>query len=141
EVGWRSPVRQLKNVDLPAPLGPMSPSTSPSLTAMEALSTALNAPKAIVSLLASSSMAGLGFGRLAGGTLAAAEQGQQSARKEASEDGDNCPKAHEGETRAYAAEQAVGNLLQRHQNQCPHERPKQQARPTERSHDQHLDGD
>ena len=29
EVGIRSPVRQLKNVDLPAPLGPIRPSTSP----------------------------------------------------------------------------------------------------------------
>src|SRR5215831_8326096 len=141
EVGWRSPVRQLKNVDLPAPLGPMSPSTSPSLTATEASSTALNAPKAIVSWLASSSMAGLGLGRLALGTPAAGEEGQQSARQEASDDDDNCAIDHEGQPRAFAAEQAVGDLLQRHQDQRPHEGPKQQTCPAERGHDQHLDGD
>src|SRR5215467_9805504 len=140
EVGWRSPVKQLKNVDLPAPLGPMSPSTSPSLTATEASSTALNAPKAIVSWLASSSMAGLGFGRLARGTHAD-EQGQQSAWQEASDDDDNRAIDHKSEPRTFAAEQAVGNLLQWHQDQRPHERSKQQARPPERGHDQHLDGD
>src|SRR5215831_8631727 len=138
EVGRRSPVRQLKNVDLPAPLGPMSPSTSPSLTATEASSTALNAPKAIVRRLASSSMAGLGFGRLACGR---GKQGQQSARQEARDDDDNCAIDHKSKPRAFAAEQAVGKLLQWHQDQGPHERSKQQARPTERGHDQHLDGD
>src|SRR5690554_951317 len=31
-VGWRSPATQLNRVDLPAPLGPMRPNTSPSST-------------------------------------------------------------------------------------------------------------
>src|SRR5262249_17994191 len=119
EVGRRSPVRQLKNVDLPAPLGPMSPSTSPSLTATEALSTALKAPKAIVSWLASSSMAGLGFARLARGTHAPGEESQQSARQEASDDDNYRAIDHESKPRAFAAEQAVGNLLERHQDQRP----------------------
>src|SRR5262245_36667433 len=141
EVGCRSPVRQLKKVDLPAPLGPMRPKTSPSMTATEASSTALNAPKAIVSWRASSSMAGLGFGALGRRPHARSEQGQQSARQEASDDDDDGAIDHERKPRAFATEQAVGNLLQRHQDQRPDERPKQQARPTERGHDEHLDRD
>src|SRR5688572_30817359 len=54
-VGARSPVRQLKKVDLPAPFGPMRPNTSPALTVIETSSTALKAPKAMVTLRASSS--------------------------------------------------------------------------------------
>ena len=75
EVGGRSPVRQLKKVDLPAPLGPIRPSISPSSTATDASSTALKAPNALVTLRASSSMAarGLDFGAagLAGGARTA----------------------------------------------------------------------
>src|SRR5256885_16612880 len=57
EVTGRSPVRQLKKVDLPAPLGPIRPRMSPSSTATEALSTALKAPDALATPLASISMA------------------------------------------------------------------------------------
>src|SRR5688572_221996 len=57
EVGTRSPVRQLKKVDLPAPLGPIRPTISPSATDTEAVSTALKAPKAMTMSLASSSIA------------------------------------------------------------------------------------
>src|SRR5262249_14077153 len=115
EVGRRSPVRRLKNVDLPAPLGPMSPSTSPSWTATDASSTALKAPKAMVTLRASSSMAGLGRERFARPPPAVWGQGEQPVRQEAGDDDDNRAVDHEGKARALAAEQAVGDFLQRHQ--------------------------
>ena len=42
DVGSASPARQLKNVLLPAPLGPIRPMISPSATSRSAPSTALN---------------------------------------------------------------------------------------------------
>src|SRR6516165_1125878 len=96
EVGCRSPVRQLKNVDLPAPLGPMSPRTSPALTATDASSTALKAPNAIVTWRASSSMAGLGVEGPPRRPCRAREQGEQSARQEAGDDDDHRTVDHEG---------------------------------------------
>src|SRR6202040_726038 len=62
DVPGRSPVRQLKKFDLPAPLGPIRPRMSPSSTATEASSTALKAPNALVMLRASISMAARDFG-------------------------------------------------------------------------------
>src|SRR6185369_3172214 len=56
EVGLSSPVRQLKKVDLPAPLGPIRPRTSPCCNVTEAASTALKLPKALVISRASRSM-------------------------------------------------------------------------------------
>src|SRR6516225_10881422 len=44
-LGMVSPARQLKKVDLPAPLGPISPMISPSLTVRSAPATARNSPK------------------------------------------------------------------------------------------------
>src|SRR5215475_9096592 len=87
DVTGRSPVRQLKKVDLPAPLGPMRPRMSPSSTATEASSTALKAPNALVTFFASISMAARdvcrrgGLGR--GPRAPALEQRQQPARQEA----------------------------------------------------------
>ncbi len=52
-VGMYMPVRQLKNVVLPAPLGPMSPTISPSCTFMLTSSTAVRPPNRIVTPLAS----------------------------------------------------------------------------------------
>src|ERR671936_455220 len=76
-VAGRSPVRQLKKVDLPAPLGPIRPRMSPSSTDNDASSTALKAPNALVTLRASISMAArdLGLGHRARET--ALEQRQQ----------------------------------------------------------------
>src|SRR5476651_2846232 len=82
DVGCVSPVRQLKNVDLPAPLGPIRLSMSPSSTETEASSTALKAPNALVMLRASISMAALRLGGLYRRRLAL-EQRQQAARQEA----------------------------------------------------------
>src|SRR5262245_6735406 len=47
--GFNTPVRQLKNVDLPAPLGPMIPRISPAGTASETLLRAVNPPNRTVS--------------------------------------------------------------------------------------------
>src|ERR1700726_4950739 len=58
EVEMRSPVRQLKKVDLPAPFGPIRPRMSPCSSITEAASTALKLPKAFVMSRASRSMGG-----------------------------------------------------------------------------------
>src|SRR5262249_50102658 len=55
-VGTVSPARQLKKVDLPAPLGPISPMISPSATARSAPRTARKLPNALETLCALSSM-------------------------------------------------------------------------------------
>src|ERR1700759_4457047 len=54
-VGVASPARQLKKVDLPAPLGPIRPMISPSATVRSALRTAKKPPNAFDTPLASSS--------------------------------------------------------------------------------------
>ncbi len=53
-VGTYRPVRQLKKVVLPAPLGPMRPTISPELTVRSTLRTAVRPPKRMVTPLASS---------------------------------------------------------------------------------------
>src|SRR5258708_31083929 len=88
EVGGRSPVRQLKKVDLPAPFGPIRPRISPCSKVTEAASTALKLPKALVTSHASRSMAcsrsdGGGFLRLAAPFRQPLDQGQDAARLEA----------------------------------------------------------
>src|SRR2546428_9940798 len=47
--GFRTPVRQLKRVDLPAPLGPMIPRISPGGTASDTWLRAVNPPNRTVS--------------------------------------------------------------------------------------------
>src|SRR5215470_9381231 len=144
-VTGRSPVRQLKNVDLPAPLGPIRPRMSPSSTATEASSTALKAPNALVTFLASISMAardvsrGCGLGRRPRAT--ALEQRQQSARQKAGDDDDDGAVDHEGEAGAAAAEPAVRQLLHRHQDQGADQRAEQHAGAAQRRHHHHLHRD
>src|SRR5215470_14809124 len=58
EVEERSPVRQLKKVDLPAPFGPIRPRISPCSSVTEAAFTARKLPNALVISRASRSMAG-----------------------------------------------------------------------------------
>src|SRR5882757_1578683 len=140
DVTGRSPVRQLKKVDLPAPLGPIRPRMSPSSTETEALSTALKAPNALVTLRASISMIAhdLGLGALRRPAL---EQRQKPARQEAGNDDDDGTIDHEGETRATAAEIAVAELLQRHQDHRADQRAEQLAGAAERRHYHHLHRD
>src|SRR5487761_2296089 len=58
DVDNRSPVRQLKKVDFPAPFGPIRPRMSPCSSVTEAASTALKLPNALVTSRASRSMRG-----------------------------------------------------------------------------------
>src|SRR4051794_40342826 len=73
-VGTRSPASASKNVLLPAPLGPIRPTISPSCTSRSAPSTARKRPKACTTPRASSSTRQ---------PLAQVEQLQQPARSEA----------------------------------------------------------
>jgi hypothetical protein len=59
EVGGRSVVSLLITVDLPAPLGPSSPNTSPASTERVRLSTAVSGPNRHVSALVSSMVCGI----------------------------------------------------------------------------------
>ena len=127
----RSPVRQLKKVDLPAPLGPIRPRMSPCSTAMEASSTALKAAERLGDVAASSSMGAPRRLRSSGASCARQDclstvrmppgwKRAISTMMRAIDD--------EGQAGAFAAEQVVGDLLQRHQDQGADQRPEQQCR-------------
>src|SRR5689334_6364045 len=133
-VAGRSPVRQLKKVDLPAPFGPIRPRMSPCSRVTLAESTALKLPNAFVMSRASRSMgSSLCFlRRLAAPRQQPMDQLQDAAGLEARNQHDDGAIEHEGETRALAAEPAVGNFLQRHQDRRAHQRPEQQPRAAER---------
>src|SRR5262249_35971164 len=141
DVVCRSPVRQLKNVDLPAPFGPIRPRMSPWSSVTDALSTALKLPKVLVTPRASRSMAGLRRSRLVAPLPEPIGEREQSAGLETRDQHDDRAIDHEGEPRALAAEQAVGELFQRHQDRSAHQRPEQQARAAKRGHDQDLHRD
>src|SRR5258707_6623332 len=146
DVDKRSPVRQLKKVDLPAPFGPIRPRISPCSKVTEAASTALKLPKALVMSRASRSMACSRCDRgdllrLAAAFAEPVDQGQDAAGLEARDQQDDRAIDHEGEAGALAAEQAVGDFLQRHQDRSPYQRAEQQARAAKRSHDQDLHRD
>src|ERR1700744_532032 len=93
EVKARSPVRQLKKVDLPAPFGPIRPRISPCSRVTEAASTALKLPKDLVTSRPSRSMGGSRrswrFRRLARLGPEAVDQGKDAARLEARDQHDD----------------------------------------------------
>src|SRR5262249_33164575 len=89
EVVCRSPVRQLKKVDLPAPFGPIRPRISPWSSVTDALSTALKLPKVLVMARASRSMAGLRRSRLATPLPEPVGERKQSAGLEARDQDDD----------------------------------------------------
>src|SRR5438270_2678324 len=126
DVEVRSPVRQLKKVDLPAPFGPIRPRMSPCSSVTEAASTALKLPKVLVTSRASRSMARSrrdnGLWRLAVLFEAPLDQIEDAARLEPRDQHNDRAIQHEGQARALAAEQAVGDFLQRHQDRRPHQR-------------------
>src|SRR5882757_2015658 len=130
EVDNKSPVRQLNKVDLPAPLGPIRPRISPCSSVTEALSTALKLPKAFVTSRASRSMGSSlrngGFRGFAAPRPQPVDQGQNAAGLEARDQDDDGAVDDERQPRALAAEQIVGNLLQRHQDGSTDQRPEQQ---------------
>src|SRR5467141_846675 len=145
EVDKRSPVRQLNSVDLPAPFGPIRPRMSPCSSVTEAASTALKLPKAFVTLRASRSMrcsrrASRLWGLAAPGPEPL-DQCQDAARLKARDQNDDGAVHDESQPRALAAEQVVGDFLQRHQDRGTDQRSEQQAGAAERRHDQYLHGD
>src|SRR3954451_20462927 len=143
EVDSRSPVRQLNSVDLPAPLGPISPRISPCSSVTEALSTALKLPKALVTSRASRSMDRSRRNRrlLAAPRPQPVDQRQNAAGLEARDQHDDGAIDDERQARALATEQIVGNLLQRHQDGGADQRSEQQTGAAERGHDQHFHRD
>src|SRR5215472_4381257 len=147
EVAVRSPVRQLKKVDLPEPLGPIRPRMSPCASVTLAASTALKLPNALVMLRASRSMVCPGCEYLflvmrSGAPLQLPrDQGEDTARMKACDQNDDRTIDHKGQSRAPAAEQAVGDFLERHQDCGANERPEQKPRPAKCRHDQHLHRD
>src|ERR1700748_3933187 len=146
EVEARSPVRQLKKVDLPAPFGPIRPRISPRSSVTDAASTARKLPNALVTSRASSSMPLLSF-RCAfvrcpwTPCKQPVDQLQDAARLEARDQHDDRAVDHEGEPRALPAELAVGDFFQWHQDRSAHQRPEQQAGAAKRGHDQDLHRD
>src|ERR1700691_3262498 len=112
-VGSVSPARQLKNVDLPAPLGPIRPMISPSSTVRSAPATAQKLPNALETFVASSSM-----GALPHAWREAQPQFVQAARLETRDQHDDAAVDDEGEARAAAAELGVHRRLQRNEDQC-----------------------
>src|SRR5437868_8521989 len=116
EVAARSPVRQLKNVDFPAPFGPIRPRISPCCSVTDARSTALKLPNALVTSRASRSMGGSpgNSGRSSGAPLCPLpfDQGQNAARLKARDQHDDRAVDDERQSGALAAEQIVGNFLQ-----------------------------
>src|SRR5690348_11154928 len=134
-VGTASPARQLKKVDLPAPLGPIKPMISPSATVRLAWRTAKKLPNALDTPLASSSMARPPAGRELVPELV------EPAGFEARQQHDDAAIEDIGEAGAAAAEPGVGRRLQRHQDQRADQRPEQRAGTAECGSDQHLHGD
>src|SRR5262249_33657059 len=106
EVGVVSPARQLKNVDLPAPFGPIRPMISPSATVRSALGTARKLPNALEPPFASSSMARPPLRR------DAMPEFVEPAGLEAREQHDDAAVDDVGEAGARAAEPGVGGRLQ-----------------------------
>src|SRR6516162_8814864 len=146
DVDDRSPVRQLKKVDLPAPFGPIRPRMSPCCSVTEAALTALKLPKALVIACASRSMGNsprrFGIHYLAGSFAPEPiDQRQDASGLKPGNKHDDRAIDHEGKTGALASQQIVGNLFERHQDCGTHKRSEQQAGAAERGHDQDLDRD
>src|SRR5258708_16346570 len=144
DVDNRSPVRQLKNVDLPTPFGPINPTMSPCSSVTEAASPALKLPKAFVTSRASRSMGCSRGDRWLRGFVTLRPQPldeRQNAAGLKARDQDNDRAVHdEGQPRALAAKQVVGDFLKRHQDRSAYQRSEQQAGAAQRGHDQDLHG-
>src|SRR6185437_6359352 len=137
-VGWRSPERQLKKVDLPAPFGPMRPTISPASSVSSAPDRARKLPKARETWRASSSM---DASRLAEdlaqlGRRQAIPQRQQPARLEAAEQQDDAAIDDVGEARDAAAEPGIGRRLQGHQDDRAEQRPEEPSGAAQRRRDE-----
>src|SRR5579872_2846839 len=107
-----SPARQLKNVDLPAPFGPISPMMSPSSMARSAPDTARKLPKALETLRASSSMAASPARR-----RDAVPQIEQPARLESRNQHNDSAVENIGEAGTAATKPSIGRRLQGDKNE------------------------
>src|SRR5665213_3042675 len=132
-VGRASPDRQLKKVLLPAPFGPIRPSSSPASSIRSAPSTARNAPNALTMPLASSSTA-----RPPAGQPPAF---RQHARTDAGDQHDDNAVGDIGRAAAAAAEDSVARFRERHQDDRADQRAEQRPRPAQRGHHHHVHRD
>src|SRR5580704_10114160 len=135
-VGSVSPARQLKNVDLPAPLGPIRPIISPSSTVRSAPATAQKLPNAFETFFASSSM-----GALPKAWREALPQLVQAAGLKARDQHDDAAVDDEGQAGAAAAELGVHCRLQRNEDQRADQRSEQGAGAAKGCDDDHLHRD
>src|SRR5262245_30177224 len=139
-VGGMSPATQLKNVDLPAPFGPISPTISPSLTSRVAFASATKLPKLRETSRALSSMAHRdGFTPARPALRYLVPQVEQPARLEARQDNDNAAVENIGQPRAAAAEQRIRHRLQRDKDHGAEQGAEQSAGTAKRRDDDHLD--
>src|SRR5215470_18187225 len=88
-LGMVSPARQLKNVDLPAPLGPIRPIISPSFTVRSAPATARNSPKLFDTSLAAKRCDGSAMAAFPEAVAQTLPQVEQAAWFEARDQDDN----------------------------------------------------
>src|SRR5215471_7704589 len=140
EVGGMSPATQLKNVDLPAPFGPIRPTISPSFTSRLAFDSARKLPKLRETSRALSSMAHRdGFAAARPALRRSMPQIEQAAGLEPRQDHDDAAVEDVGEPRAAAAEQRIGHGLQRNENDAAEQRAEQRAGAAERRDDDHFD--
>src|SRR4051812_24010681 len=136
-VGGRSPARQLKKVDLPAPFGPMRPTMSPSSIARSALESATKAPKLRLTPRASSST-GLRPQEGEARREAVPDLGDP-ARLEARDEDDDAAVEDVGQPGAAAAEIGVRRGLQRDEDGGADQGAEERAGAAERRGDDELD--
>src|SRR5215470_8654751 len=112
-----SPARQLKKVDLPAPLGPISPMISPSLTVRSAPATARNSPKLFDTSVAARRCVASGMEAFPEAVARALPQVEQAARFEARNQDDDAAIEDVSQARAVGAEPRIRGALQRDQDE------------------------
>src|SRR3954453_7784504 len=132
-VGSVSPARQLKNVDLPAPFGPIRPMISPSSIERSAPATARRLPKVFETFCALSSICPLPELR-----RDALPHLVQPARLESRDDHDDAAVENVGESSAAAAEPSVRRGLQWNEDDGADQRPIERTGSAERRDDDHL---
>src|ERR1700688_925971 len=119
-VGKASPARQLKNVDLPAPFGPIRPMISPSSTARSAPDTARKLPNALETFVALSSI-----GAPPALRHDAMPELEHAAGLKARDQHDDAAIENVRQSGAAAAEPGIARGLQRDQDQGADQRPEQ----------------
>src|SRR5262252_239811 len=132
-LGLISPAIQLKKVDLPAPLGPIRPTISPSATERLTPDTARKLPKTFAIPCALSSI----FSPQQLRTDAVVKF-VQTARLEPRKQNDNASIENVGEPRPTSAKPCIARRLQWHEDECADERTKKRAGSSEGGHDQQL---